>query len=95
VSAWPELRTRARNRSATYLRSTTELRDLVESDSEAELLTTGFEFTEVPAWNERTQRLHFSDIPGDSIHTWGGEQVAVWGDQVAWQTVLRLTARED
>ena len=56
----------------------TKLQDLVGGDGNAELLASGFEFTEGPAWNERTKRLHFSDIPGDAIHTWDGKQVAEW-----------------
>ena len=44
----------------------------------AELLATGFEFTEGPAWNARTGELLFSDIPGNAIRSWDAERATDW-----------------
>ena len=43
-----------------------------------ECLGESFLFTEGPAWDARTQRLIFSDIPGDTMYQWshaGGVQI--------------------
>jgi len=43
---------------------------LLDEHAEVERVADGFEFTEGPVWNPREARLYFSDIPGDTIHTW-------------------------
>lgn len=52
------------------------LLELVAADVECERLATGFEFTEGPVWNEREQRLYFSDIVGDTIYRYGATEGA-------------------
>lgn len=46
------------------------LRELVREDAEAELLASGFIFTEGPVWDPEGECLLFSDIPGDVIRRW-------------------------
>jgi gluconolactonase len=47
--------------------------DLISADAELELLGSGFEFTEGPAWSTGGQFLIFSDIPGDQMWRWDEE----------------------
>ncbi|MDD3996389.1 MAG: SMP-30/gluconolactonase/LRE family protein [Sphaerochaetaceae bacterium] len=49
--------------------STRIFRD-ANSSRELEVLATGFRFLEGPAWDERLQRLVFSDIPGNGLYQW-------------------------
>jgi gluconolactonase len=44
-------------------------------------IATGYQFTEGTAWNPTTQTLLFTDIPGNTIHTWTEADGAK-----AWQT---------
>lgn len=44
--------------------------DLVERDAEAEMICTGFQFTEGPIWHPVEQCLYFSDMPSDIRRRW-------------------------
>jgi gluconolactonase len=44
--------------------------ELIDRDAPVEQLCTGFRFTEGPIWNQREQRLYFSDMPGDVRRRW-------------------------
>jgi gluconolactonase len=46
------------------------LPDLIDPDTEAEQLGSGFTFTEGPIWNPQGQYLLFSDMPGDTRRRW-------------------------
>jgi len=46
------------------------LRELIDPNTEAEQLGTGFTFTEGPIWNPQGQYLLFSDMPGDTRRRW-------------------------
>lgn len=46
------------------------LRTVVDKNSELELLSSDFQFTEGPIWDGYKGQLTFSDIPGDTIYTW-------------------------
>jgi gluconolactonase len=46
------------------------LRDVIDPEVEAELLSDGHLFTEGPLWDAKHQRLLFSDIPGNRVHAW-------------------------
>jgi gluconolactonase len=48
-------------------------RPLVRGDSEVELVRSGFQFTEGPAWSVDGGFLVFSDIIGDQLWTWDEE----------------------
>ena len=43
---------------------------LIDRRAPVEQLCTGFRFTEGPIWNQREQRLYFSDMPGDVRRYW-------------------------
>lgn len=43
---------------------------LIPPGAMVEVLATGFEWTEGPAWDRKGQRLLFSDIPRNSIYQW-------------------------
>ena len=43
---------------------------LIEREAHVEQLCTGFRFSEGPIWNQREQRLYFSDMPGDVRRRW-------------------------
>lgn len=47
--------------------------DLVDRDAEAEMICTGFQFTEGPIWHPVEQCLYFSDMPGDIRRRWSPE----------------------
>ncbi len=47
-----------------------EILRLVDRDARVEQLGTGFRFSEGPIWNQREQRLYFSDMPGDVRRRW-------------------------
>ncbi len=42
--------------------------DLIQPTGAVELVQDGFEFTEGPAWEPKSQTLFFSDIPNSTIH---------------------------
>lgn len=46
------------------------LRNIVADDAAAEIVASGFHFTEGPVWDAVHGRLHFSDIPASVIHEW-------------------------
>jgi len=43
---------------------------IVSPDSEIEVVATGFQFLEGPAWHTVERHLTFSDIPGDTMYRW-------------------------
>jgi len=43
---------------------------LIDPNAELTLLGSGYQFTEGPVWNQREQKLYFSDIPGDARWRW-------------------------
>lgn len=45
---------------------------ILEKDAKVEQVSTGYRFTEGPAWT-RDGKLVFSDIPGNQIHVWDGQ----------------------
>jgi sugar lactone lactonase YvrE len=47
-----------------------DLRQVVPEGAAWERLATGFQFTEGPLWDPRTESVLFSDIPGDTLHRW-------------------------
>jgi gluconolactonase len=47
-----------------------ELRRVVPEGASWERLATGFQFTEGPLWDARTESVLFSDIPGDTLYRW-------------------------
>lgn len=47
-----------------------EMRQVVPEGATWERLATGFQFTEGPLWDPRTESVLFSDIPGDTIYRW-------------------------
>ena len=49
---------------------TTAFEALIDPDAELTLLGSGYQFTEGPVWNQREQKLYFSDIPGDARWRW-------------------------
>lgn len=44
--------------------------DLIAPDAAIDMLADGFLWTEGPAWDKMRQKLYFSDIPNNTIHTW-------------------------
>jgi gluconolactonase len=50
---------------------------LIDRDARVEQLCTGFRFTEGPIWNQREQRLYFSDMPGDVRRRWSAAEGVV------------------
>lgn len=46
---------------------------LVAPDAEVSLLADGFAWSEGPAWDTRRERLLFSDIPNNRVHSWRAE----------------------
>ncbi len=44
--------------------------NLIDPDTEIELIAEGFKFTEGPVWNSRENQLYFSDIPANTIYSW-------------------------
>jgi len=52
------------------------LLELVSEDVECELLATGFEFIEGPAWSAEEECLYFSDIVGDTIYRYDSREGA-------------------
>lgn len=55
--------------------SDSDLSALLDPSAEVEQVASGFEFLEGPAWHEG--RLVFSDIPGNTIHTFQNGEVGV------------------
>jgi sugar lactone lactonase YvrE len=47
-----------------------EFESLIVPNAKIDKIAGGFEFTEGPLWNSEQQNLIFSDIHGDSLHTW-------------------------
>lgn len=50
---------------------------LLDRKAPVEQLCTGFRFTEGPIWNQREQRLYFSDMPGDIRRYWSDAEGVV------------------
>ena len=48
------------------------LEELIRVSAELEVLTSGFRFTEGPAWHASDSALLFSDIPANTIYRWSG-----------------------
>ncbi len=46
---------------------------LIAPDAAIELIAEGFQFTEGPLWDDRSQCLLFSDIPSDRIIKWSAK----------------------
>ena len=46
------------------------LQDLIDVDADIEIIADGFAWTEGPAWDPKRQKLYFSDIPNNKIHSW-------------------------
>lgn len=46
------------------------LQDLLELDAYIDVIADGFAWTEGPAWDPQRQKLYFSDIPKNRIHSW-------------------------
>lgn len=46
------------------------LHEILNPQSAIEIIGSGFEWTEGPAWDRHRKRLYFSDIPNNTIHTW-------------------------
>ena len=51
---------------------------LVSPYATVETLATGFNWTEGPVWDNRNQRLLFSNVPMNRIHTWVDAETAVY-----------------
>jgi gluconolactonase len=54
------------------------MRSIVGRDAVAEVIASGFHFTEGPVWDAAESCLYFSDIPANTIHRWrlgGGNSV--------------------
>src|SRR5262245_52712930 len=49
---------------------TTAFEALIDPNAALTLLGSGYQFTEGPVWNQREQKLYFSDIPGDARWRW-------------------------
>ena len=47
---------------------------LVPQGAKIEKLAGGFVFTEGPVWDQRGNRLYFSDLRSNAIHTWSDEE---------------------
>ena len=43
---------------------------LIAPDTQIELLASGFEWSEGPAWDKENERVLFSDVPTNTIHQW-------------------------
>lgn len=56
------------------------LLELVAADAGCELLATGFEFVEGPAWSARERCLYFTDILGDTVYRYDDA-----GGATAWR----------
>jgi sugar lactone lactonase YvrE len=52
------------------------LREVVPEGAAWEQLATGFQFTEGPLWDPRTESVFFSDIPADTIYRWSPREGA-------------------
>lgn len=50
------------------------LAEIIAPDTQMELLATGFQFLEGPAWLPDECALVFSDIPGDAMYLWSSEK---------------------
>lgn len=50
-----------------------KLDELLDIDTPIEQLAEGFKWTEGPAWDSARERLLFSDIPNNRIHSWDSE----------------------
>lgn len=46
------------------------LDQIIDPEAEAEVLGSGFEWTEGPLWVENEEMLLFSDIPNNRVHSW-------------------------
>ncbi|MFC4871849.1 SMP-30/gluconolactonase/LRE family protein [Negadavirga shengliensis] len=50
------------------------LDQIIDPEAEAVILGSGFEWTEGPLWLEKEQKLLFSDIPYNRVHSWTAEE---------------------
>lgn len=48
--------------------------DLVAEDASIELLASGFSWAEGPVWDVAEQRILFSDVPNNVVHSWSDEK---------------------
>ena len=55
-----------------------------------ERLVSGLGFTEGPVWLPADERLLFTDVPGNTIHSWGPEGHSVWLDNSHFAIGLTL-----
>ncbi|MGJ8723691.1 MAG: SMP-30/gluconolactonase/LRE family protein [Roseibacillus sp.] len=46
---------------------------LIDIDAEIEVLASGFRWSEGPVWDTAHQRLLFSDVPNNIVHSWSEE----------------------
>lgn len=54
-----------------------EILRLIDRRAPVEQLCSGFRFTEGPIWNQKEQRLYFSDMPGDVRRFWSATEGVV------------------
>ena len=46
------------------------IKEVADADSQAEVIATGFDWSEGPLWLEGQQKLIFSDVPRNTIYQW-------------------------
>ncbi|RME63730.1 MAG: twin-arginine translocation signal domain-containing protein [Alphaproteobacteria bacterium] len=51
-------------------RFSSRLDDLLDIAAPIQILAGNFQWTEGPSWDRKRQRLYFSDIPANTIHSW-------------------------
>lgn len=56
------------------------LDEIIASDAKIETLCSGFDWAEGPVWDEKEQRLLFSDVPRNTIYQWkeGDKEASVY-----------------
>jgi gluconolactonase len=60
----------------TIERYDSSLNDIISADAKAEIIASGFEWSEGPLWIEKHKMLLFSDIPRNTIYKWTAEKGA-------------------
>ena len=71
------------------------LDELLDSTAQAEILASGFDWVEGPAWDKNNGCLLFSNIPKNRIHKWHPKKgVSIFMDPSGYDGSDRVTGRE-
>lgn len=62
--------------TGSVLRLRPEMEQLIAPDAQIEVLASGFSWAEGPVWDQSEDRLLFSDVPNNVVHSWS-EQIGL------------------